>query len=170
MRPTLWSEIALFLAAHRIGPASRLLNPEQYVAYRRSTGPLEVDIIAGCFTVFDRGLFQHLGGFDEHYFLCGADFDLGARAVEAGAAPVVVPVHPILHRSGASFVTGADSRVTYLRGRAQYQRRWWSARRAVAARVIRASAVLARLMALRMLRSARVDELTTIWSRREEWG
>jgi N-acetylglucosaminyl-diphospho-decaprenol L-rhamnosyltransferase len=170
MRPTLWSEITLSLAAHRIAPASRLLNPEQYIAYRPSKAPLEVDAIAGCFTVLDRGLFQHLGGFDECYFLCGEDFDLGARAVEAGAAPAVVPVHPILHQSEGSFVTRADARVAYLRGRAQYQRRWWPARRVAVAGVIRASAVLARLVTLWILRSARVDEFTTIWARREQWG
>jgi N-acetylglucosaminyl-diphospho-decaprenol L-rhamnosyltransferase len=170
MRPTLWSEISLSLAAHRIAPASRLLNPEQYIAYRPSKAPLDVDVIAGCFTVLDRGLFQHLRGFDECHFLCGEDFDLGARAVEAGAAPAVVPVHPILHQSEASFGTRAYARVAYLRGRAEYQRRWWPARRVAVAGAIRAFAVLARLVTLWILRSARVDEFTTIWACREQWG
>ena len=171
MRPTLWSEITLSLATHRIAPALRLLNPEQYIAYRPFKSPLEVDAIAGCFIVLDRELFEHLGGFDECYFLCGEDFDFGARAVEAGAAPAVLsPVHPILHHSEGSFATRAGARVAYLRGRAQYQRRWWPADRVAVAGLIRASAVLARLATHWILRSARVDEFTTIWARREEWG
>jgi GT2 family glycosyltransferase len=170
MRPTLWSEITLSFAAHQIARSSRFLNPEQYVAYRPSKAPVEVDAIAGCFTVLDRDLFQHLRGFDECYFLCGEDFDLGARAIEAGARPVMLPVHPILHLSEGSFFTRADARVAYLRGRAQYQRRWWSARGAAVAGAIRASAVLARLAALWTLRSARVREFKTIWARREQWG
>jgi N-acetylglucosaminyl-diphospho-decaprenol L-rhamnosyltransferase len=170
MRPTLWSEITLSFAAHQIARASRFLNPEQYVAYRPSKAPVEVDAVAGCFTVLDRDLFQHLSGFDECYFLCGEDFDLGARAIEAGARPVVVPVHPILHQSEGSFVTRADARVAYLRGRFQYQRRWWPAHCVAIAGVIRASAVLARLATLWILRSGRVEEFKTIWARREQWG
>jgi GT2 family glycosyltransferase len=169
MRPTLWSEITLSFAAHQITRASRFLNPEQYVAYRPSKAPVEVDAVAGCFTVLDRDLFLHLGGFDACYFLCGEDFDLGARAIEAGARPVVVPVHPILHQSEGSFVTRADARVAYLRGRFQYQRRWWPAHCVAIAGAIRASAVLARLATLSILRSGRVEEFKTIWARREQW-
>jgi N-acetylglucosaminyl-diphospho-decaprenol L-rhamnosyltransferase len=170
MRPTVWSEITLSLATHQMAPASRFLNPEQYIAHRSSKAPLEVDVIAGCFTIVDRGLFQHLGGLDERYFLCGEDFDFGSRAIEAGAAPTVLSVHPILHQSERSFHTRAEARVAYLRGRAQYQRRWWSPRGAAIAGVIRASAILARLVALWILRSARVQEFRTIWACREVWG
>lgn len=170
MRPTVWSEITLSLATHQIAPASQFLNPEQYLAHRSSKAPLEVDVIAGCFTVLDQGLFRHLGGFDERYFLCGEDFDFGMRAIEAGAAPTVLSVYPILHQSEGSFDTRADARVAYLRGRAQYQRRWWSARDTTVAGVIRASAILARLVALWALRSKRVQEFRTIWACREQWG
>jgi hypothetical protein len=170
MSPTVWSEITLSLGAHRIAPASRLLNPEQRLAHQPSKAPLEVDAIAGCFSVLDRELFEHLGGYDEEYFLCCEDLDLGVRAVEAGAAPAVVPVHPIIHRSVGYFATRADARVAYLRGRAQYQRRWWPARRAVVAGAIRTFAVVARLATLWMLRSARMDEWAQVWARREEWA
>ena len=159
-----------FLATHQIAPASRFLNPEQYLAHRSSKAPLEVDVLAGCFTIVDQRLFQHLGGFDERYFLCGEDLDFSARAIEAGAAPTVLSVHPILHPSEGSFDTRADARVAYLRGRAQYQRRWWSARGGAIAGVIRASAILARLVALRVLGSARVQEFEMIWAAREQWG
>jgi N-acetylglucosaminyl-diphospho-decaprenol L-rhamnosyltransferase len=170
MRPTVWSEIALSLATQQIAPASRFLNPEQYLAHRSSKAPLEIDILAGCFTIVDQELFQHLGGFDERYFLCGEDFDFSARAMEAGAAPTVLSVQPILHQSEGSFETRADARVAYLRGRAQYQCRWWSTRGAAVASAIRASAILARLAALWTLRSTRVQEFKTIWACRDQWG
>jgi hypothetical protein len=83
---------------------------------------------------------------------------------------VVLPAHPILHQSEGSFATTADARVAYLRGRVQYQRRWWPARRAAVAGVIRASAVLARFATLWILGSSRVKEFKTIWARREQWA
>ncbi len=169
MRPSVWSEVTLALGAHRIARASKLLNPEQHVAYRPSMAPVEVDAVAGCFTVLDRELFEHLGGYDEEYFLCGEDLDLGGRAVEAGAAPAVVPVQPIVHRSEASFATRADARIAYLRGRARYQRRWWSSHRAAVAGAIRSLAVLARLAALWLLRSERAGEFVKLWACRGEW-
>ena len=120
MRPTIWSEITLAFAAHRVAPTSRLLNPEQNVAHVPLTDtPLGVDVIAGCFNVIDRELFEHLDGYDEDFFLCGEDFDLSIRAVEAGASPEVVPVDPIVHHSEGSFTSSSDARVAYLRGRAR---------------------------------------------------
>jgi N-acetylglucosaminyl-diphospho-decaprenol L-rhamnosyltransferase len=169
MRPTGWSEITLALGTHRLAPASRLLNPEQSLAHQHSDAPRGVDVIAGCFNVLDRELFEHLRGYDEDYFLCGEDFDLSVRAVQAGAAPEVVPLPPILHHSEGSFSSSADARVAYLRGRAQYQRRWWPPRRAAFAGLIRRGSILGRLIVLRLVRSGRGDDLAHLWARREEW-
>jgi GT2 family glycosyltransferase len=170
MRPTLWSEIMRSLGAHRLAPASRVLNPERHFAYRSSNSPLEVDAIARCFIVLDRQLFEHLGGYDEQYVLSGEDLDLGVRAGEAGAAPAVVPCHPIIHCSAESSATRANAGVAYLRGRAQYQRRWWPARRAALAAVIRTFAVLARVLSFQILRSPRRDEFAKVWISREQWS
>ena len=171
MRPSVWSEITRALGAHRIAKASRLLNPEQDVAHiPLADAPLGVDVIAGCFNVIDRELFEHLNGYDEAYFLCGEDLDLSVRAVEAGASPEVVPVDPIVHHSASSFSSSADARVAYLRGRSQYQRRWWSGRRAAIARSIRWMAIAGRLVILRALRSNREQELALLWDRRHEWA
>ncbi len=111
-----WSEIARALGTHRLAPRSRLLNPERSLAHQRSDGPLGVDVVAGSFNVIDRQLFEHLRGYDEEYFLCGGDLDLSLRAVEAGAAPEIVPLPPILHHSHGSFASPADARVADLRG------------------------------------------------------
>ncbi len=169
MRPTLWSELMLALGAHRIAPGSRVLNPEQHLAHRPQAAPLPVDAVAGCFTVIDRALFEHLGGYDEDYFLCGEDLDLSVRAVEAGAAPTVVAVPPILHHSEGSFATRGDALIAYLRGRSQFERRWWPASHAVAAEVIRTAGILARLVALEILRSPRRADLAHVWAHRREW-
>ncbi|MGH9227702.1 MAG: glycosyltransferase family 2 protein [Acidimicrobiales bacterium] len=169
MRPTIWSELTLCLGTHRLAPASRLLNPEQYVAHRSFRVPFDVDAIGGCFTVVDRALFERVGGYDEEYFLCGEDLDLGVRAIEAGASPAVVPAPPILHHSESSFAAPADARLAYLRGRAQYEGLWWPAHHAAAASAIRTVAILARLVTFGMLGSPRRDELAHLWERRHEW-
>jgi hypothetical protein len=122
-----------------------------------------------CFIVINRGPFEHLPGYDEAYFLCSEDLNLGMRAVAASAAPAVVPVHPTIHHSAGSFATPADARAAYLRGRARYQGQWWSTCRAVIAGAIRTSEVLARLAILWMIGSDRVHEFTRVWALREEW-
>ncbi len=170
LRPTLWSELTLAVGAHRLAPASRVLNPEQYVGHQDLEAALRVDAIAGCFTVIERSLFDHLGGYDEGYFLCGEDLDLGTRAAEAGASPTVVPIEPILHRSAQSFSTAADARVAYLRGRAEYEHRWWSPRRAAVGDAIRRAAMFGRLVASRVMRSGDADAFAEIWDRRREWS
>lgn len=167
--PTGWSEITRALGAHRLAPASRLLNPEQSLAHQRSDSPLGVDVVAGSFNVLDRELFEHLRGYDEDYFLCGGDLDLSLRAVEAGAAPEIVPLPPILHHSHGSFPSATDALVADLRGRAQYQHQWWPARRAAFADLVRRVAILSRLAGHRLVRSGRSDELAHLWARREEW-
>ena len=105
MKPTGWSEITRALGAHRLAPASRLWNPEQSLAHQQADEPLGVDVIADCFNVIDRELFEHLGGYDEDYFLCGEDLDLSIRTVEAEPAPRSLQP-PILHRSASSFSSG----------------------------------------------------------------
>lgn len=169
MKPSLWSEITLLFALHRLAPASHLWNREQRLAHLPHTSSFEVDAVGGCFTVLDSELFEHLRGYDEDYFLCGEDFDLGLRAIEAGAAPAVVATSPIIHHSEGSFASSADARIAYLRGRAQYQRRWWPAWRASVAGGIRAVSILARLAILGMRRSPRTAELARVWEHRSEW-
>ena len=168
--PTLRSELTLALGLHRVAPASRWWNPEQYVAHRPIAGPTDVEAIAGCFTVVDRTLWDHLHGYDESYFLCGEDLDLSMRALEAGASPVVLPSAPIKHVSAHSFSAPADARVAYLRGRAEFQQRFWPARRASAARAVRAAGILGRVLVARWAVPFRAAEVTTIWLRRGEWS
>jgi GT2 family glycosyltransferase len=167
-RPSGWSEVALALGTHRFARSSKLLNPEQHLAYRQSDRPVGVDIVAGCFNVLDAQLFHHLGGYDERYFLCGEDFDLGVRAIEAGAAPEIVPLPPIIHHSGGSFATSIDARVASLRGRAEFERRWWPRRRSMFGQAVRASSVFCRFLVERA-RSNRQGEFAELWARRAEW-
>jgi hypothetical protein len=170
MRPTGWSEITRAVGAHRLAPASRLFNPEQCIAHLPSNNPIGVDVVAGSFNVIDADLFRHLGGYDEHYFPCGQDVDLGVRAVEAGAAPEIVAARPILHRSNGSFASSADARVAYLRGRAQFEHRWWPHHRAAFGQTVRVAALLCRIGLLGACRSERRSEFAQIWARRAEWA
>ena len=168
MKPTGWSEITRALGAHRLAPASRLWNPEQSLAHQRADEPLGVDVIADCFNVIDRELFEHLGGYDEDYFLCGEDLDLSVRAVEAGAAPrwlqcrrsCTAPRAPSPPRpTPGSLTCGAGPSTSTAGGRPP----------TTFAGLVRRAAVLGRLGVLRLLRSGRSDELAHLWGRRDEW-
>ncbi len=168
--PSMWSEVTLQLGMHRIAPASRFFNPEQQLAYQHLDSPQFVDALAGCFTVVERSLWDALGGYDENYFLCGEDLDLGVRAAELGAAPVVLPIEPIVHLSARSFASPVDARVAYLRGRAEFQYRWWPRHLVFSARAIRGAGVLARLLVAQGFRLDSAGYFSELWRRRVEWG
>lgn len=168
--PTVWSEVTLAMGLHRMAIGSRWLNPEQYLARQELAEPTPVDAIAGCFTVIDRTLWVHLGGYDERYFLCGEDLDLSMRAIEAGASPVLVPTEPIIHLSAHSFSSSADARIAYLRGRMEFQQRWWSPWRANLGGAVRRAGILGRVLIARAAAPARAAEITSIWRNRDEWS
>jgi hypothetical protein len=71
-----------------------------------------VDIVAGCFLLVPRQLWEALGGFDLAYFMYGEEADLCLRAkAQFGAKPHFTPHAQIVHYGGASEPVRADRRV-----------------------------------------------------------
>jgi GT2 family glycosyltransferase len=56
--------------------------------------------VSGCCLMISAGLFHHLGGFDEGFFMYGEDLDLCLRARQRGAELLVVNRH-IVHKVGS---------------------------------------------------------------------
>lgn len=63
---------------------------------------VDVDWVAGMFMVFDRRVYQKIGGFNERYFLYYEDVELCARLQLAGLRVVVEPSAQVVHHAQRS--------------------------------------------------------------------
>lgn len=88
--------------------------------------------LSGSCLLLRRAAFEHIGGFDQRYFMYMEDVDLGDRLTKAGWQNVYVPAAEILHAKGHA--TGRDparnlaahheSTYTFLADR---HHKWWQA-------------------------------------------
>jgi hypothetical protein len=78
-------------------------------------------------------------------------------------------VPPIVHASAHSFDRPSSARVSYLRGRSEFQHLWWSARRSAVAALVRRAGIGARHLAARAVGADGAEELSEVWRRRDEW-
>jgi N-acetylglucosaminyl-diphospho-decaprenol L-rhamnosyltransferase len=85
-----------------------------------------VDIIAGCFFLIDRDLWQMLSGFDPIFFMYGEEQDLCLRARKMGARPRFTPGAVIIHYGGASYPDKAEQFAQTFAARITLMRRHWS--------------------------------------------
>ncbi len=76
-------------------------DPETYPGWARDDAR-EVDIVAGCFLLIGRPLWERLGGFDPAFEMYGEEADLCLRARALGAAPWFTPAATIVHHGGGS--------------------------------------------------------------------
>jgi len=67
--------------------------------------PVPVDVTSGAFFLIDKAGFDHLGGFDEGYFLHVEDIDLAKRVHVAGGAVLYQPLAGALHFGATSNVS-----------------------------------------------------------------
>lgn len=123
--------------AHRFYPSS------YYEA-----GPARAEALAGAFMAVRRAAFEHVGGFDEGYFLYGEDVDLCRRLSAAGGEIWYVPAGPVRHYTGGSRrapdpVVVAESH----RSAVRYARRWHGRLAAAAVRAVSASSLWGRRLA-----------------------
>ncbi len=113
--PTPWSMFCFATGLSTVFKRTRLFDPESIPGWERDT-EREVDVVSGALMLVDRGLWEHLGGFDERYFMYGEDVDLCLRARALGVRPTVVPSATMTHEPGGSS-TGTGKRTLLLRGK-----------------------------------------------------
>ena len=116
-----------------VGPVWKT-NPWTAAYRQERLAPTErpVGWLSGACLLLRRDAFNHIGGFDERYFMYMEDVDLGYRLERAGRQNIYVPTAEILHDKGHS--TGRDpaknlaahhrSTYTFLADR---HSRWWQA-------------------------------------------
>ena len=97
--------------------ASAFFNGEAYAGWQRDS-VREIDIIAGCYLLITRDLWERLGGFDPVFFMYGEEADLCLRAAALGARPLHTPDAPIIHLGGVSEKTRAGKMIKLLAAKA----------------------------------------------------
>ena len=171
---TPWSVFCMATGLAAAFGNSALLNPEAYGGWQRDA-ERTVDVVQGSFFLIKRDLWDHLGGFDKAFFMFGEEADLCARAVAAGASPLMTPDAQIVHYGGQSTKVFADRIVYVLGGRIglikrHFSKSWqtfgvvmtlfWAAWRAA----------IYRLLAKFDKRfSGQALQWTNAWRRRSEW-
>ena len=72
----------------------------------------EIDVLAGAFMMIKKEVLNHVGGFDENFFMYGEDVDLSYRIQQAGYRNYYFSERSILHFKGESTKKGS---VNYVR-------------------------------------------------------
>jgi N-acetylglucosaminyl-diphospho-decaprenol L-rhamnosyltransferase len=173
-QPSLWSMWCAGVGLSSVFRNSSLFNPELMGAWGRdSVRP--VGVVTGCFLLIGRELWEHLGGFDESFFMYSEDTDLSLRAWKAGRRCVHCPDAVIIHHGGRSEETRAAKLVKVFTAKAQFVRKHWSPRRAwIGIRLLDLYA-LSRLAVHSALCPAGLSIAASrqrwfeIWTRRDEW-
>lgn len=99
--PTPWAALTHFTGLNRLFPRSRLLN-QYFLGHADLDTPHEIDLCISHFLFVRRSLFDHIGLWDEDFFLYGEDVDLCYRAKAAGYQIMYLPQFEALHYKGAS--------------------------------------------------------------------
>src|SRR5689334_21646143 len=93
--PTAWSMIGNSLGVDRVMPA---LFPPHFAAEWAHDETREVDQVMGAFFLVRRSVFEHLGGFDQRFFVYYEDLDFAARARAHGFSSVYLAGAQAFHR------------------------------------------------------------------------
>lgn len=90
--------------------------------------PMAVDQIMGAAMLFPKKILDHLGGFDEDYWIWFEEVDLCRRVHDAGYEVLYFPNSQIIHHGDKSFnqVLSIHKQVWFMRSLRRYARKHWS--------------------------------------------
>lgn len=126
-RPTLWSLVCMGTGLSSLFRRSRMFDPESLGPWPRNS-VREVDVVTGCFCLVRQSLWEHLGGFDESFFMYGEDTDLSIRAWRAGSKCMLCPDVELIHHGGQSEKVKADKMVRLFQAKVRLFRKHWNRR------------------------------------------
>lgn len=164
-RPTLWSLFCSGFALDTRYPHSPLFNAYGYGGWQRNSAR-EVDVVAGCFLLIRKSLWDRLGGFDAAFFMYGEDVDLCLRARRLGFRPAIAPEATIVHHGSGTEEDKARKIRQVLAARALLIRRHfpWAKRQAGLA-LLALRPMLGRKLATQNLRGIWEE----VWALRRQW-
>lgn len=99
-------------------PGNRFTRAYRQTSWDRST-EREVEWVSGAAMLIRRSAFEHVGAFDETFWLYGEELDLGTRLRDAGWKVLATPALEILHVGGIS--TGRSRRTHLMHSQSIYR-------------------------------------------------
>ncbi|MEM9201654.1 MAG: glycosyltransferase family 2 protein [Actinomycetota bacterium] len=114
--PSLWSTLCFATGLSVVFRHHPRFDPESLGGWERDS-ERDVGVVTGCLCLMPRAVFEHVGGFDERYFLYGEDIDLSMRVREAGFSTFITPEAAITHSVGAASASSVQRTVFVLTGR-----------------------------------------------------
>jgi GT2 family glycosyltransferase len=164
-RPTLWNLLCSGLALDTRYPRSALLNSYGYGGWQRDS-EREVDVVAGCFLLIQKSLWNRLGGFAGEFFMYGEDADLCMRARRLGFRPAISPEATIVHHGSGTENDKVRKISQVMTARALLIRRHFlPVARPLGLALLALRPMLGRLLAKQSLRGT-WDE---VWALRRQW-
>lgn len=178
-----WGFMSLMsLFFHSIGlsamfRSSSFFNPEAYGNWKRDS-VRQVDIVAGCFLLITKDLWNRLDGLDEKFFMYAEEADLCYRASTMGAKALVTPDAIIIHYGGASEATRSGKMIKLLQGKSTFIKKHWNVVSAKIGTLLLKTATLIRLIGFSILSLFTKDrkyaqlaqEWKVIWNSRKSWS
>ncbi len=98
--PTPWVSFCKIFGLSKLFPRSPWFA-KYHLRYLSDLEPQCIDILSGAYMLCRTDVLQHLGGFDEDFFMYGEDIDLSYRIVKAGYENWFLPT-PMVHYKGES--------------------------------------------------------------------
>ena len=164
-RPTLWGLFCSGLALDTRFPNSPIFNSYGYGGWRRDR-ERDVDVVAGCFLMIDKPLWDRLAGFSPEFFMYGEDADLCLRAKNLGYRPAVTPEATIVHHgSGTEFDQAKKIRQVLAARALLIRRHFGPLRRGIALGLLTLRPMLGRCWARPDLRGL----WSEVWALRAQW-
>jgi N-acetylglucosaminyl-diphospho-decaprenol L-rhamnosyltransferase len=175
-RPTLWGLFCFTTGISTIFSWCRWLNPDGIGTWLRDA-ERNVGVVSGALLLIDRAVWERLGGFDDHFFMYGEDFDLNIRASAIGCKPMITPMAGMVHIGGASS-SPVDKQILLFRGKITLARKLWRGPKRAAAEHFIVGGVWVRAILANIRQSHPTcsgrrqispQVWSTLWHRRREW-
>lgn len=99
--PTPWVGFTKLVGLSKLFPKSKLFG-KYNLTYLNPDEITEVEAISGSFMMTSRTIINHVGRFDDRFFMYGEDLDLCHRVYNAGWKIYYVPTTQIIHYKGSS--------------------------------------------------------------------
>ncbi len=172
--PTAWSLTCFGFGLTTLFKRSAVFDPESLGDWDRDT-VREVGIVTGCLVLIERGAWEHLGGFDERYWMYGEDADLSYRAHLNGYRPIICPEAEIFHEVGASSANRYRNLEMVYRGKATLIRQHFTAWRRAHGLAMLQLGIAVRAAGYGAIKTAKraapgEDPYVQMWKARKDWS
>ncbi|MBG6201142.1 GT2 family glycosyltransferase [Labrenzia sp. EL_13] len=174
---SLWSLFCSAFGLTLLFPNSSVFNADIMGAWKRDDAR-QVDIVAGCFLLTRRHLWEALQGFDLAFYMYGEETDFCLRAGQLGHKLMITPDANIMHLVGAATGGAVNVRKTKLiySSKVSLVRKHWSGTKRSLGLFLLKLAIFNRAFVYKAAFFAskkyesRAEHWLSVWRDRKEWA